>query len=50
MSEVTEPHFSLNYGKPVVGTLFIDTADIYCLGTGLPISIAKDLYQYRHIK
>ena len=29
-----------------VGTLFIDTGDIYCFGTGLPILMSKDVYKY----
>ena len=33
----------------VVGTLLIDTGDIYCFGTGLVMSMAKDIYQYRHL-
>ena len=34
----------------VVGKLFIDIADIYCFGTGLPISRSKHVFQYRHFK
>ena len=33
-----------------MGTLFIDTSDIYCFGKGLPISMSKDGYQYHHYK
>ena len=36
--------------KTVVGKLFIDIADIYCFGTGLPISRPKHVFQYRHFK
>ena len=32
----------------VVGTLFIDIDDTFCLGTGLPILVSKDVYQYHH--
>ena len=35
---------------PLVGKSFIDVADIYCFGTGLPISRSKDTFQYRHFK
>ena len=34
----------------LVGKLFIDIADIYCFGTGLPISRSKHVFQYRHFK
>ena len=34
----------------VVGKLFIDIADIYCFGTGLPISRSKHVFQYHHFK
>ena len=27
----------------------IDTGNIYCFGTGLPISMSKDIYQYHHL-
>ena len=30
--------------------MFINIADIYCFGTGLPISLSKDIYQCCHIK
>ena len=36
------------YRKSLVGKLFIDIADIYCFGTGLPIS--RHVFQYRHFK
>ena len=34
----------------LVGKLFIYIADIYCFGTGLPISRSKHVFQYRHFK
>ena len=34
----------------VVDASFIDIDDIYCFGTGLPISMSKDVYQYRYFK
>ena len=34
----------------LVGKLFINIADIYCFGTGLPISKSKHVFQYRHFK
>ena len=34
----------------LVGILFIYIGDIYCFGTGLPISMAKDIYEYSHFK
>ena len=34
----------------VVGTLFINIADICCSGTRLPISRSNDVFQYRHFK
>ena len=36
--------------KTCLGKLFIDIADIYCFGTGLPISRSKHVFQYRHFK
>ena len=34
-----------------MGKSFIDAADVYCFGTGLPISRSiKDVFQYRHFK
>ena len=41
---------SVPQGTLVVGKLFIDIADIYCFGTGLPISESKHVFQYRHFK
>ena len=38
------------YTYLLVGKLFIDIADIYCFGTGLPISRSKHVFQYRHFK
>ena len=38
------------HGLKLVGKLFIDIADIYCFGTGLPISKSKHVFQYRHFK
>ena len=32
-----------------MGTSFIGLIDIYCFGTGLQISVYKDVYQYRHV-
>ena len=34
----------------LVGTSFINTGDIYYFGTGLPISMSKNVYQYHHFK
>ena len=33
-----------------MGKSFIDIADFYCFGTGLPISRSKHVFQYRHFK
>ena len=33
-----------------MGILFINIDNVYCFGTGLPISMCKDIYQYRHFK
>ena len=40
----------LDHDVALVGKLFIDIADIYCFGTGLPISRSKHVFQYRHFK
>ena len=34
----------------VVGTSLIDNSDNYCFGTGLPISMHKDIYQYQNFE
>ena len=34
----------------LVGKFFIDIADIYCFGTGLPISRSNHIFQYCHFK
>ena len=44
----TSTYFKKKY--LLVGKLFIDIADIYCFGTGLPISRSKHVFQYRHFK
>ena len=36
--------------KRVVGKSFINIADIYCFGTGLPIYRSKHVFHYRHFK
>ena len=42
--------FSQRISLTLVGKLFIDIADIYCFGTGVPISRSKHIFQYRHFK
>ena len=37
-------------GLILVGKSFIDMADIYCFGTGLPILRSKHVFQYHHLK
>ena len=34
--------------QPISG--FIDSANIDCFGTGLPTSMSKEAYQYRHFQ
>ena len=34
----------------LVGKSFIDIADIYCFGAGLPISRSKHVFQHRHFQ
>ena len=38
------------YGYSLVGTLFIDTGNIYCFGTGLLVVMSKDIYQCHYFK